>query len=144
MTNSTNKPTTGFWIIGVLALLWNLMGVMQYLIQAYMTDETLQALPEAERALYENAPAWVTGAFAIAVFGGLLGCILLLLRKKSATTLFLISMAGILVQMTYSLFMSNAREVYGTTALLMPLMVLAIGAFLIWYSKQMTAKGILK
>ena len=144
MTNSTNKPTTGFWIIGVLALLWNLMGVMQYLIQAYMTDETLQALPEAERALYENAPAWVTGAFAIAVFGGLLGCILLLLRKKSATTLLLISMAGILVQMTYSLFMSNAREVYGTTALLMPLMVLAIGAFLIWYSKQMTAKGILK
>ena len=144
MTNSTNKPTTGFWIIGVLALLWNLMGVMQYLIQAYMTDETLQALPEAERALYEDAPAWVTGAFAIAVFGGLLGCILLLLRKKSATTLFLISMAGILVQMTYSLFMSNAREVYGTTALLMPLMVLAIGAFLIWYSKQMTAKGILK
>ena len=144
MTNSTDKPTTSFWIIGVLALLWYAFGVLQYLMQAYMTDEALMKLPEAERALYENVPAWVTGAFAIAVFSGLVGCILLLMRKKLATTLFLISMVALLVQQVYNVFLSTAREVYGDTALLFPLLIVVVGAFMIWYSRQMTAKGILK
>ena len=70
MSESTNKPSVGFWIIGVIALIWNLMGVFAYITQVNMTDEVIAALPDAERALYENVPAWVTGAFAIAVFGG--------------------------------------------------------------------------
>ena len=102
MANSTNKPTTAFWVIAVVALISNLMGVMAYLGQAYMTDEALAALPEAERAINENYPAWATAAFAIAVFGGAIGCILLLLRKKMATTLFIVSLIGILVQMIYN------------------------------------------
>ena len=47
-----------------------------------MTAEDLAALPLEQQPLYENIPAWVTGAFAIAVFGGSLACILLLIRKK--------------------------------------------------------------
>ena len=43
MENNNNKPTTTFWIIGVIALLWNIMGVLAYLGQAYMTDEVRAA-----------------------------------------------------------------------------------------------------
>ena len=81
--NSTNKPPVWFWIVSVVALIWNGMGVMAYLGQAYMSDDALAALPEAEQALYANVPAWATAAFAIAVWGGLLGCLALLLRKKN-------------------------------------------------------------
>ncbi len=136
MKHSTHKPNTSFWIIGIVALVWNLMGVFQYISQAYMTNETLAALSEAERALYENVPAWVTAVFAIAVFGGALGCLLLLLRKKMATTVFIISFIAILVQTTYNLFMSRASEVYGPGGLIMPIIILIIGLFLIWYSKK--------
>ena len=140
MTNS-NKPTTLFWVLGVIALIWNVMGVMAYLNQAYMTDEVKAALPEAERALYENVPVWVTAAFAIAVFGGLLGCILLLMRKKLATFIFLISLAAIIVQMIYNFFMSKAAEVYGPGGMIMPIMVIAIGFLLYFYSKKADEKG---
>lgn len=140
MANSTNKPTTAFWVIAVVALIWNLMGVMAYLGQAYMTDEALAVLPEAERAINENYPAWATAAFAIAVFGGTIGCILLLLRKKMATTLFIVSLIGILVQMTYNFMMSKATEVYGPGGMIMPVMVILIGFFLVWYSRQSTTK----
>ncbi len=140
MTNST-KPTTAFWIIVIVALIWNLMGVMAYIDQAYITDETLATLPEAERALYVNLPAWVTAAFAIAVFGGALGCILLLLRKKLAITVFIVSFIAIVVQMIYNLGISAAMDVYGPGAAIMPVMVIAIGAFLIWYAKNVNAKG---
>lgn len=139
--NNTNKPTTLFWIIAVLALVWNAMGVMQYLAQAFMTDEIKAALPEAERALYENVPAWVTAAFAIAVFAGVLGSILLLLRKKGARLLFLISLIAIVVQMSYNLFMSKATEVYGPGGVIMPVMVIAFGVFLLFFAKKSIAKG---
>ncbi len=143
MTESKNKPSTSFWIIGIVALIWNLMGVFAYLQEAYMTAEDLAALPIEEQALYENIPAWVTAAFALAVFGGALACILLLLRKKLATFVFIISFVSILAQMTYNLLMSKAMEVYGPGGMIMPIMVIVIGAYLIWYSKKMDAQGIL-
>jgi len=141
MSESTNKPTTGFWIIGIVALIWNLMGVFAYITQVNMTDEVIAALPEAESALYENVPAWVTGAFAIAVFGGTLGCVLLLLRKKLASPVLIISLIGIIVQMIYNFGMSKAAEVYGPGGMIMPAMVILIGIFLVWYAKQVTVKG---
>nr|BFF37598.1 hypothetical protein BACT7_24600 [Tenacibaculum mesophilum] len=140
MTDS-NKPTTLFWIIGIAALVWNGLGVMSYIGQAYMTDEVRAALPEAERALYENVPTWVTAAFAIAVFGGLLGSAFLLMRKKLARPMFLISLIAIVVQMSYNLFMSRAAEVYGPGSIIMPIMVIVIGVFLLMYSKKTIAKG---
>jgi len=143
MSKSTNKPDNGFWIIGIVALIWNLMGVFAYLKQAYLTEEDLMAMPVAEQALYQNIPAWVTGAYAIAVFGGALGCILLLLRKKLAGSLFLISLVGIVVQMSYNIFMSKAADVYGPGDMIMPAMVMLIGIFLFWYAKKKTATGIL-
>lgn len=136
-----NKPGAAFWIIAVIALIWNIMGVMAYLGQAYMTDEDKALLPEAEQALYTDIPAWVTAAFAIAVFGGLLGALALLLRKKWATPLFLISLLGIIVQMIYNFFISGAMDVYGPGGMIMPVMVLVIGFFLVWYSKKATANG---
>ncbi|CAM1365529.1 conserved membrane hypothetical protein [Tenacibaculum litoreum] len=140
MTDS-NKPTTLFWIIGVAALVWNGLGVMSYIGQAYMTDEVRAALPEAERALYENIPTWVTAAFAIAVFGGLIGSAFLLMRKKLARPMFLLSLIAIIVQMSYNLFMSRAAEVYGPGSVVMPIMVILIGVFLLMYSKKTIAKG---
>ena len=144
MTESKIKPTTSFWIIGIVALIWNLMGVFAYLQQAYMTAEDLSLLPPDQQALYENIPAWATAAFALAVFGGTLGCILLLLRKKLATFVFIISFISIMAQMTYSLFMSDAIQVYGPVeGIIMPVILIIIGAFLVWYSKKMEVKGIL-
>jgi len=141
MSESTSKPSTGFWVISIIAFIWNLMGVFAYIAQVNMSDEIIAALPEAERTLYENVPSWVTGAFAIAVFGGALGCILLLLRKKLATSVLIISLIGIIAQMIYNFGMSKAAEVYGPGGMIMPAMVVLIGVFLVWYAKQATAKG---
>ena len=142
MTTTATKPSVAFWIISVLALLWNLMGVMQFIMQVTMTPEALQALPAAEQTLYTDLPTWVTIAFAVAVFGSALGCVLLLLRRKLSTTVFIVAYAGILVQMVYQLFISKSIEVYGPgMGYGMPIMILILGAFLIWYSRKTTAIG---
>ena len=134
MTNSSIKPPVWFWIISVLALIWNVLGIGAYLAQAYMTDEALAALPEADQAMYANLPAWYTAAFALAVFCGALGCIALLLRKKWAYMLLLISLIAVIVQMSYVIFSLNMANA-------MTPMIIIVALFLVWYSKKATTKG---
>ena len=136
MTNYLRKPTGLFWIISSMALVWNLMGVFNYLTQAFMTNEVLASLPEDQQLLYEDVPSWVTAAFATAVFSGTLGAILLLLKKKVASNFFILSFVGIIIQMTYGLLISENTNGYGPMGLIMPLMIIAIGGYLIWYSKK--------
>jgi len=141
MTTATSKPPVAFWIVSILALLWNLMGVMAYITTVTMTPEALQALPTEQQQLYTDIPKWATAAFAIAVWGSTLGCILMLLRKRFAVPVFAVSFAGILVQMTHSLVISKSIEVYGPGGAVMPIMIILIGGFLVWYSRKAQANG---
>ena len=138
---STNRPKATFWIIAVIALIWNLMGVMAYLDQAYTTDEAKALLTEAKKVLYDNVPIWVTAAFAIAVFGGVLASITLLMRKQIAKTLFLVSLIGMLVQMVYNFFISGAIDDYGPAEIIMSTMVIVIGVYLYLFSKKSIING---
>lgn len=105
-----------------------------------MTKETLLALPPEQQDLFRNVPAWANVAFGCAVFGGTLGCIALLLRKKLAMPLFIISILGVVVQNAYSWFMTNAFEVFGMEVIIMPAVVFIIGMGLIVLTKSATAK----
>jgi hypothetical protein len=141
---TTNKPNTGFWIIAVLALLWNLMGVFQYLATTLMADTINEALPEEQVALMNALPSWYSYVFAVAVFAGVIGCILLLIRKKLAVPLFGISLIAVLVQMGYWLFATDVMDVMGMQAVIMPLVVIIIAIFLYFYSKGAAQKGWLR
>lgn len=138
-TISTTKPPVGFWIIAVVALIWNAMGVMAYLVQAFITDEAIAALPEEQQAefLIEH-PAWYTAAFALAVFCGALGCLALLLRKKWAYMLLVVSFISATIQQVYLMVTIEGISV------VMPIMIIIICAFLVWFSKMASTKGWLK
>lgn len=143
MSQSTYRttPTRGFWIISVLALLWNLIGIATYLMTVTMSEEALAALPEAERALYTGTPAWVTSAYAIAVFGGTLASIALLMRTAWAVPLFLLSLVAILLQMGHALFGTALIVVQGATAAVLPLLIVVIAAYLAWFSRAAQRRG---
>ena len=126
-----------FWAIGAIALIWNVMGVINFFVQ--MNSDVLTAYRESERAIVEGRPAWATGGFAIAVFGGALGCLLLLFRKSAAYYLFIASLLGVIVTMTHAL---GAGIDFGLGEILgIILMPLVVAVFLIWYSKQAESKG---
>lgn len=133
-SETLNKPPVWFYIISTVALLWNAMGVNQYLQQAFET-ESFKAYNSAEQLeIYSSLPAWYTAAFALAVFGGAIGSILLLLRKKLAYTVFLISLLAIIVQMAYLTFSLNMANI-------MTAMIVVVGILLVWFSKKGIAKG---
>ena len=133
--SSTNKPPIWFWIVSVVALVWNGMGVNAYLQQAYNT-EGYQAMYTAEQqAIAEGLPAGVTAAFAIAVFAGALGGIALLLRKKFATSLWILSLIAVICQMGYMLI--NGLE----SSMIMTIMIIVFAFIFVWFSRYSQSKG---
>ena len=140
-----NDDTVGgvrrsFWAIGAVTLIWNVMGVINFFMQ--MNADALASFPESHRAIVVGRPAWATGAFAIAVFGGALGCLLLLLRKPAAYYLFIASLLGVIVQLIHTLGIASSTIDFSPFEISMIiLMPLAVAAFLIWYSKWAESKG---
>ena len=145
MTNlSTSKPPVWFWIVSVLELIWNGMGVNAYLQQAYDT-EAHRALYTAEQLdVISQQPAWYTTAFAIAVFCGALGCIALLLRKRFAKLLFICSFIAVLVQMYYNLIQNSNLKDAGAFEWSMQIAIPVICILMILLSNKGIAKGWLK
>jgi len=129
-----------FWVIGAVALIWNVLGSANYLMQ--MNSELVATLPDTHRAIIEGRPAWATGGFAIAVFGGALGGLLLLLRKSVAMYLFIASLLGTILTMIHSVDVARTTIDFSPQEIvIMILMPLLVAAFLIWYSKLVEIKG---
>ena len=136
-----NDKTVGgihwsFWIIIVVTLIFNVMGVINYFVQ--MNADSLASFPEHYRPIIEGRPAWATAAFAIAVFGGSLGSLLLLLRKSAAIYVLIASLLGVIVTMMHIFGVAGLRSFEIWIGVLMQLVVTA---FLIWYSKLAERKG---
>lgn len=133
-----------FWIVAGLAVAWNLIGVVAYLYGVTISPEALAALPEVERRLHEATPAWVFGAFAIAVFAGLGGSALLALRRALATPAFGLSFLAVLVQTAYVVGLSETLALMGPQGAAMPILVTVIAAALLWFSVHAKKKGWLR
>ena len=140
---TAKKPTAWFWILSVLLLIWNAMGATAYLAQKLMTPQQMSMMPEDQRVLLEMTPPWVTAAFALAVWGGLAASILMLLRKAFAYLMFIGSLFGILVQMFYNFVIAGANEIYGPEGLVMPITVLLIATYSIYFTAKSKAQGLL-
>jgi hypothetical protein len=130
------KVPIWFWIVAVFFFLWNLMGIGSFYMHLFISTEALDALSVPEKELFESYPAWTKVAFAVAVFGGFLGSIGLLLKKAWSKRFFIISLCAILPQMIYHVFITESMEVYGPGSVVMPIMVVAFGLLLIWFSKM--------
>lgn len=135
------RPPRSFWITSWLALVWNVIGDAAYLMAVTMSPATLAAMPPAEQALYTGIPWWATSAYAIAVWGGTLASIGLLLRRAWAAPLFAASLAGIVVQMTHALFFTTLLQVKAASAAAMPLLVTVIAIYLLLFARGARRRG---
>jgi hypothetical protein len=135
------KSPTWFKVVAVLALLWNLLGCLAFFADLRLSAEDLAKLPEAQQALYAARPAWAVAATAMAVFGGVLGCLGLLLGRKWALVVFALSLLGIVVQ-DFGLFvLAKGASLAGPVAVGMQGFVLAVGVGLVLLSRKGIARG---
>ena len=84
--------------VAIIALLWNLIGCAAYLMDVTLTPEAVAAMSPDQQALYAARPAWAVAVYAIAVWGGVLGCVGLIMKKRWAKGALLVSLLGLIAQ----------------------------------------------
>jgi hypothetical protein len=134
-----STPSKWFTPVAILALLWNLLGASAYLVDVTMSPEAVAKLGEAERAMYASRPAWFVVAYASAVWLGVAGSLGLLLRKRWATPLFLLSLLGLIAQ---DLALFSRPEVRADlTVILLQGLVLVIAVSLLLLARKAEREG---
>lgn len=121
-----------FYLLALIGLLWNIMGLMAFMVQVTITPDMLAHMVPAQRDLYLSTPVWLDIVFAIAVFSGLLASLLLLLKKAVAYVVFRLSLIAVLVQFAYVLGVQQAASIVGSSAFIMPAIVISVSVFFIF------------
>lgn len=127
--------------VAVLALVWNLIGCAAYLSDVMLTPEAVAQMPAEQQALYAARPAWAVAAYAIAVWGGAVGSLGLVLKKRWASLPLLASALGLVVQDLALFVLSPAARTMPATAFVLQGIVFVIALALLRMARLGAARG---
>lgn len=135
-----------FWVVAALSLLWNSYGAYDYVMTQTRGDAYLVAMgitPE-QIAYYKAMPGWMTGVWALGVWGAAAGSLLLLFRSRWAVWAFAASLIGLLISLLYTYVLTNGYAVNGPMSVVMYAVITAAAAFFVWFSRRMVKRGLLR
>lgn len=146
MSVFSSTPASGrapYWFTAAAlgGIAWNSFGAIQFVGSVTATKASLIAsgLTADQAAVMTGYPSWMTAAFAVGVFGGLAGSILLLLRRSAAAQVLMVSFLAYV-----ALWVGDAVHgifaALGAPQILVLTVVVAIAAGLFMLSRHTSAK----
>ena len=132
------KTPWHLWLVGALSLFWNGFGCFDFTMTATRNAAYLEPYPQEMLDYWLAMPAWVWVLWAIGVFGGLLGTIALLLRRKLAFPLLGASFLAAAVSMAFGFLDSNAPRMEGAGLMSSVIILIAflLAAYALWMSRR--------
>ena len=156
-TSMTTRMPWHLWVVGVIAVLWNAYGGYDYTMSMTQgaTYMAASGMTPDQIAYYDTMPVWMTGVWAIGVWGGVLGSLLLLMRNKLAFPVFAVSFGAFLLSLLYVYGLSDSGKMMGfmmkdgvkvaSSMIIIMNVVIAVGcAFFTWYAWTMSKKSVLR
>lgn len=132
------------WIVGILALLWNAVGAYDYLMTETRNEAYMAKFTPEQLDYFYAFPTWVIAAWALAVWGGVLGAVLLLMRNRFAVPVLVISLIG-MVGTTINTIVSGGFSIMGGIGpTLFTLLIFVISVGLLLYARRMQSSGVLR
>ena len=129
--------------VAVLALLWNLLGCFQIGMNFLMTDADIAKLTAEEQAIVAAMPSWLLIGSAIGVVGGALGSLGLVLKRRWATPLLMLSVLGLVVQDVGFALVARTAPI-PTAGWILQGVVFVIAVLLVLLSRRAAANGWLR
>lgn len=145
MESTAGKAPTHLWVIGILALLFNVMGAVDYVAMRYEMPAYMAQLTDEMIAYYDSFPLWMQIAWPVSVWAAVIGCVLLLMRKRHAVTAFAVSTIAYLVAAVHTFGVNPPPSGMNSAGTMIFSIVIGVQLALLWfYARNMTAKGILR
>jgi hypothetical protein len=145
MTDTVRARTPWhLWAVGLLAMAWNAFGAMDYTMTKLNGEAWLRQMQmtDAQIAYTLAMPAWMSAAWAIGVWGGVLGGLLLLLRSRLAVPVFAASLVAYVASLVYTYGLSDGAAIAGGPQIyVMQAVILAGCLFFLWYARRAAALG---
>lgn len=136
-----HKTPWHLWLVGVLTLLFNAMGVMSYTITKLGMLADAGMTPD-QIAFMDAYPAWASGFWALGVWGAFAGSVLLLLRSKWAVPAMVVATVGLIGTTVYNYALIDVPAEMEAPAL--DIAIWAVTLSLLLYARRMAALGVLK
>ena len=139
------------WIVGILSLLWNCFGAYDYTMTktrgaAYIATTMPGVDANAALAWINSMPMYAQVGWALGVWLGLLGAVLLLIRSRWAVWSFGLSLIGALLSLGYQMLLATATCPGWKARCLrsMPIVIIAFAVFQLWYAQREAKAGVLR
>ena len=138
------KPSVWFWTVGVIALLFNIFGVFDYLMTTTGGEAYLEAggFTDEQVAYWQGMAPWRIALWAIGVFSGVTGAVLMLLRRAWAVSVFAMGPVVFVVNLLAT-FTDGGVAVMGGSYYVSSTIILGIITFIWWYARKQKSNGIL-
>lgn len=143
MTDSTKAPWH-LWVVVALGILWNGFGGFDYFMSQTRNAEYLAQYPPEMIAMLDAMPLWSKVMWALGVWGSVAGTILLLFRSRFAVYAFAVSLLGAVVNFIHGLTQDMPEGLEGPATTIMPIVIVAIIGFQLWYAHRMGGAGVLR
>ncbi|HSN72016.1 MAG TPA: hypothetical protein VLT59_10915 [Steroidobacteraceae bacterium] len=143
-TKYKHRTPWHLWVVGLLALLWRSVGAMDYLMTQTGNEEYLSQFTPEQLAFFAGFPAWLVAFWAVAVWGGVLGAILLLLRRRAAVWVLLASFVSMVIVTIRNYVFAGGLEVIGDTfSLVFSAIIFVVALALVLYALSLQRRGVL-
>jgi hypothetical protein len=148
-TRAQAQTPVHLWIVGILSLLWGCFGGYDYtMTRMRNTDYIATSMPGVDPrvalAWVDSMPLYAQIGWGLGVWMGLLGAVLLLLRKRWAVWAFGLSFVGAILGLGYQIALAPPLPGADSPMYkLMPYVIILVALGLFLYARAMEKKGIL-
>lgn len=146
MMHATVKTPWHLWLVGVIAVLFNFIGVFDFVMSMAKGAEyqASAGMTPDQIAHYQGMPSWMMLVWAVGVFGAFLASILLLLRRKLALPIFVLSLVAFLISLIYHYVLTDGSAILGQQMVIASVVIAGLLILFIWYSRYMVVRGVLR
>lgn len=142
VTDGRMHTPVHLWLVGVVTLLFNSMGIVSYLTTKLGMLSEMGLNPD-QIAFLERYPAWATAVWAMGVWGAFAGSVLLLLRSKWAVPAMAVALAGLIgVTMAELVILDVPAGLQTPIGLRAAIWISTL--FLLFYTRRMRQAGVLR
>jgi putative Mn2+ efflux pump MntP len=138
----SKRPVAGWYSAAAIAsLLFMLAGCAMFVMHVTTDPATL---PLDQRAVMAAWPTWSVVAFAIAVCAGTAGALLLVVKRRSAQPLLLVSLVATVVNFLPYVIVPDVRDNISTNDIAVAVGILVITWTIFWFARHSAQRGWLR
>ncbi len=130
-------------IVGIVLILWNLLGIYAFVHDFAQTPADLAKLPASQSAMYAGMRSWEWGVYGVGTITGFIGALGIALKRGWAALASLISLIAVAIQFGHAFIARVGANSWDPGAIGFVGFIVLICALQYYLARRWAGKGLL-